>query len=91
MTKTKPIRGKCFACGAEPKTRVLYKGKSRIGCNRCASRHRQGGNFLESLHDRREKLAPVAVKMNRAGKTPLEIARKLGVSTPTVKRWMESV
>lgn len=92
MTKKKgtPLTGSC-ACGSrELRARVTYRGKLRVACNRCATRVRDGGDFLEpyfTVRNRKEKIQPRVLRMVEAGKSSVEIAKAEGISARTVRRW----
>lgn len=87
--KGSPLTGKC-ACGStDLHSRVMHRGKLRVACNRCSARVRQGGGYEDPAIEKRKRVEK-AVKMRRAGKPTLEIARAVEASVVTVKRWLAS-
>lgn len=88
------IDGACTACGTKAITRLKWKGRWVFGCNRCASRVRQGGVFeapYKSVRDRRAKLIPKMAKLREQGKTYAQIARRYDVSGAFVRKWLVGV
>ena len=85
------IAGKCESCGAAATNTVQWKKRRRLGCNRCASRARQGGSFegpwLEA-RSRRDRLTPKIAALRERGKTYVEIGHSVGISERLVRKWL---
>lgn len=91
---TEAVSGKCYSpgCSGDAITRLKWRGKWVQGCNRCASRVRQGGQFegaYVTARLRKDKLLPRVLALRRMGKTHLEIGSKLGLSGSTARKWLQ--